>query len=98
MKTPEQIATELIDRIVMRGTIEFMGTHEHDRDDLWAAIATAAIEADRAQHNLLEAVANALRDRGLPEHAAYVAEWGDPDEIWAEFIGPMLDQIADVRL
>ena len=49
IKTPEQIAAELIDRIVTHGTIEFMGTHDHDANDLWAAIAVKAIEADRAQ-------------------------------------------------
>lgn len=84
MKTPEQIADELQQGAPWNAT---------ERD-----MMIAAIEDDRAQRfPLIEAVADALADRygDDDDTAAWVRDTDNEDDVWSEYIGPMLDDIRE---
>ena len=54
-----------------------------------------AIEADRAQRNLIECIAEALDDRGAKDAAQLVRDTDPDDDLWNNYVGPMLDSIED---
>lgn len=63
-----------------------------DRTDL-VDFAVVAIEADRRQHDLIAAVAEALDDRGAHRAAQLVRDTDPDDDLWRNYLGPMLDQL-----
>lgn len=105
MKTPTEIAAEIAD-------LPHIGAYTNSRsingDGFRRAIGVAAIEADRAQRDLYELIAEALDDRAenlhddeYPEHterrkrAAQRLRDQSADDAWCDFIGPMLDDMED---
>ena len=86
-KTPAEIAADVY------WTISDFPT-EPKGSDLRALMA-AAIEADRAQRNLIECIAEALDDRGAKDAAQFVRDTDPDDDLWNNYVGPMLDSIED---
>ena len=96
-KTPEQIAQATLDNHAIK-------PHWNRNGKQIAELIAEAIEADRAQRDLCELIAEALDEReGLSGDgeaakaaAAVRCEGGYEDVIWDCFIGPMLDQLERV--
>lgn len=81
MKTPEQIALDHVD---------------DDGSDLAKSMVStivSAIEADRAQRTLVDAVAEVLDDRGAASAAQLVRDTDPDDDLWNNYFGPMLDSL-----
>jgi hypothetical protein len=95
IKNPEQVAKEIL------GDTDTT-TMWSDRESGWVTIKSqiaAAIEADRAQRNLIECIAEALDDRGAEGAAQLVRDTDPDDDLWNNYVGPMLDEIeADYTL
>ena len=91
MRTPEQIAAEILGNT---DTTTMWSDHEGG----WVTIESqmvAAIEADRAQRNIIECIAEALDDRGAKDAAQLVRDTDPDDDLWNNYVGPMLDSIED---
>lgn len=58
-------------------------------------LVTASIELNRAQHNLIECIARALDNRGAKDAAQLVRDTDPDDDLWNNYVGPMLDSIED---
>lgn len=86
-KTPEQIADE-----VMCGEGKF---NFGPAEDVVIQMIRDAIETDRAQRNLIEYIAKALEDRGAEDAAQLVRDTDPDDDLWNNYVGPMLDSIED---
>lgn len=84
MKTPEQIATEVYGQEPGRGWA--VGSREI------VPMITTAIEADRRQHTIVTALAEALDDREHHVAAAWLRENEDDDAVWG-MVGNLLDEI-----
>lgn len=83
MKTPEQIALDHVD---------------DDGSDLAKSMVStivSAIEADRAQRTLVDVVAEVLDDRGSAAAAQLVRDTDPDDDLWNNYLGPMLDSLED---
>lgn len=90
MKTPEQIADEVFKAGMLK---------ESSIKDLMVR----SIEADRAQRDIYELIAEQLDERvetidGLEwgqraKRAAMAVRSGEHDDLWDRFIGPMLDRM-----
>ena len=83
---PDTDEIDLIDRIAAEA--EWGGGSLHD-------LMVAAIEADRAQRDLIECIAEALDDRGAKDAAQLVRDTDPDDDLWNNYVGPMLDSIED---
>lgn len=81
MKTPEQIAREHIDDDGSEMAVSMIDT------------TADAIRADRAQRTLVDAVAEALDDRGSHAAANLVRDTDPDDDLWNNYLGPMLDDL-----
>lgn len=88
MKNPYEIAQEKLP--------EFIGDSDtsdgFDRDDL-KDFAALVIETDRREHTLVDAVADALVERGAHAAAQLVRDTDPDDDLWNNYLGPMLDQL-----
>lgn len=84
MKTPEQIAEE-VDM-----PLSFFKLPVGEQLEAFAA---AAIEADRAQRDIIAQVAEVLDDRGAHAAAQLVRDTDPDDDLWNNYIGPMIDSI-----
>lgn len=78
--TPEQIAEKIL-------TDESLGT--------WKQRIVAAIKAEAAQHNLIDEVARVLDDRNAHAAAQLVRDTDPDDDLWKNYLGPMLDSLED---
>lgn len=101
MKTPHEIARETVNRIAAFDARMLTGRDAE-------LIAEKAIEADRAQRDIYELIAEALDDRVANDlyddeqtertkraAARFRGEDGGwEDDLWDKYIGPMLDQVA----
>lgn len=89
MKTPEQIASQVV--------------NDNTAPEEWspvlmsevAGLVAAGIEADRAQRNIIAQVAEVLDDRGAHAAAQLVRDTDPDDDLWNNYIGPMIDSIED---
>ncbi|MCI2958237.1 hypothetical protein MN032_11060 [Agromyces atrinae] len=59
------------------------------------AIVAAAIKIDRAERDLIEVVAEVLDDRGATDAAALVRDTDPADDLWNNYVGPMLDSLEE---
>lgn len=90
MKTPAEIANEIVNSINKDGSIKFAGlARVPNEDELTRAIVARAIEADRAQVTVLlrecirlhnDDASNPEYLRGQVEMAAYIIGYSDPGE------------------
>lgn len=78
--TPEQLTDKILED-------ESLGT--------WRERITAAIKAEAAQHNLIDEVARVLDDREAHAAAQLVRDTDPDDDLWSNYIGPMLDSLED---
>lgn len=82
MKTPEQIAETIpLPRVILPGKLQ--------------ELMVTAINADRAQRDLVALIAETLDDRGATDAADLVRDTDPDDDLWNNYIGPMLDSIED---
>lgn len=86
MKTPEQIAAEI--------QPEFPGHGINNHRNIRSMIATG-IKRDRAQRGIIAQVAEVLDDRGAHAAAQLVRDTDPDDDLWNNYIGPMIDSIED---
>ena len=90
MKTPEQIANEVCNAEPNDWAAAQWAMKP---EDVRASIV-AAIEADRAQRSpLIEAVAQVIEDRGSHAAAALIRDADPVDDLWNNYLGPMLDEL-----
>lgn len=61
----------------------------------WRSLIIDAIEADRAQRGIVAQVAEALDGRGATAAAQLVRDTDPDDDLWNNYIGPMIDSIED---
>lgn len=85
MKTPAQIAEQ-----VYRS--HHSQAAEACESEILAMIQTA-IEADREQRTLNDAVAEVLDQRGADKAAQLVRDTDPDDDLWNNYFGPMLDEL-----
>lgn len=57
------------------------------------ALVNTAVELDRAQRGLVEAVAEVLDDRDAHAAAQLVRDTDPDDDLWKNYFGPMLDEL-----
>lgn len=100
MKTPQQLADARLERQDHGQTTLFLGdksiyniSAEHAEEFREAMVV--AILADRAQRDesVAAAVAKALRDRGSEAAATWVEDPDNADEVWQNYLGPVVDEI-----
>lgn len=60
-----------------------------------AALVSKALEIDRKRRNLIEVVAEALDDRDAHAAAQLVRDTDPDDDLWKNYLGPMLDGLQD---
>src|SRR5699024_6464021 len=84
MKSPYQIAADMAYEYGL-GTA---GMHGVD-------LMESAIEADRAQRDIVALIAATLDDRGASDAADLVRDTDPDDDLWNDYIGPMLDELED---
>lgn len=100
MKTPEQIAEEYAYTVdAYQDSAEEVG-HPDGQPIIetfpqLAGIIERAIEADRAQRGIIEQIAECLDGRGAVAAAALVRDTDPDDDLWNNYIGPMIDSIED---
>lgn len=88
MKTPKQIAKS------WRGAFEVRdGDVQETSWSFIKGVIAEAIEADRAQRGIVALIAEAIDDRGSVEAAELVRDTDPDDDLWNNYIGPMLDSI-----
>lgn len=109
MKTPEQItvakaaAQSVIDANDLEqedgenplAALGWAMGGQMEYEDALIQFAAAAIEADRAQRGIIAQVAEVLDDRGATAAAQLVRDTDPDDDLWNNYIGPMLDSIED---
>ena len=98
MKTPEQIADETMEAFTIidaEPELDILGDVEECSVSYISEQIAAAIRADRAQRNLIECIAEALDDRGAEDAAQLVRDTDPDDDLWNNYVGPMLDSIED---
>lgn len=66
-----------------------------DYASVMQAMMVAAIEADRAQRGIIAEVVEVLDDRGAHAAAQLVRDTDPDDDLWNNYIGPMIDSIED---
>lgn len=54
-----------------------------------------AIEIDRAQRGIIAQIVGVLDDRGAHAAAQLVCDTDPDDDLWNNYIGPMIDSIED---
>lgn len=91
-KTPEQIAHETLDANLHMSNPDLRGGY--DEADVLRLII-AAIEADRAQRDIPAQIAGILDGRGARSAAQLVRDTDPDDDLWNNYIGPMIDSIED---
>lgn len=91
MKTPEQIAADLWLHVEAGNLLPY---DDIDQDQ-FTPVVIAAIEADRAQRGIIAQVAEVLDDRGAHAAAQLVRDTDPDDDLWNNYIGPMIDSIED---
>ena len=89
MKTPAEIARDTY------WTLSDSLLPDSPTGDDYRRVMRLAIEADRAQRNLIECIAEALDDRGAKDAAQLVRDTDPDDDLWNNYVGPMLDSIED---
>lgn len=65
-----------------------------DRDDM-RSFAWIAIERDRRQRGLVEVVAEVLEERSAHSAAELVRDTDPQDDLWNNYLGPMLDGLQE---
>lgn len=89
VNTPEQIT-----RIVMVSPETSINWDAYCPDaEQVQDIAIRAIEADRTQRGLIELVAEALDERNAGTAAQLVRDTDPDDDLWNNYLGPMLDSL-----
>lgn len=88
MKTPEQIAADAF------AAHDLESIRESSTEEVFQMI-TEAIEADRAQRNIIAQVAEVLDDRGAHAAAQLVRDTDPDDDLWNNYVGPMIDSVED---
>ncbi|MGO2150846.1 MAG: hypothetical protein ACTH32_06550 [Microbacterium gubbeenense] len=101
MKTPEQLAGEQMEAFTIApdSNYDIGGNDARDVEECSADYIrdriVEAIEADRAQRDLVALIAETLDDRGATDAADLVRDTDPDDDLWNNYIGPMLDSIED---
>lgn len=89
-KTPEQIADDVLAEDARSNWGMAIPNRVKVRN-----LLVAAIEADRAQRTLIDAVADALDGRGATAAAQLVRDTDPEDDLWNNYLGPMLDALEE---
>lgn len=53
------------------------------------------VELDRRQRDLVEVISEALDDRGAQQAARLVRDTDPQDDLWNNYLGPILDSLED---
>lgn len=85
MKTPTDLAREVFDEHHSQLALAA-------ENEILAMIASA-VDRDRDQRGLVEAVAEVLDDRGATTAAQLVRDTDPDDDLWNNYLGPMLDDL-----
>lgn len=71
-------------------------------EDAIKGLVNEAIEFERHKHppftkppTLVDAVADAIADRGKPDVAEYIRDTDPDDDLWNNYLGPMLDSLQE---
>lgn len=103
IKTPEQIATDAMDRHLDPENSGLYGPDLETTTEVVQTLIVSAIEADRAQRDLYELIAEQLDERASLEaddaevasRAASEIRSDLHDDIWSSYVGPMLDELQE---
>lgn len=88
----EVIATNYDDADSADALRALLSTRSLNADDVHSLIS-AVIELDRAQRTLVDAVAEAIADRGSLAAAQLIRDTDPDDDLWSNYLGPMLDRL-----
>jgi hypothetical protein len=88
MKTAEQIAEEVLKSHSMRD--HWVRTTGQIR-----AFLVEAVELARSDYSMIDSIASVLDDRDAPEAAALVRDTDPDDDLWNNYVGPMIDEIQE---
>lgn len=58
-------------------------------------LARYTVELDRRQRDLVEVVSEALDERGAQQAARLVRDTDPQDDLWNNYLGPMLDSLEE---
>lgn len=92
-KTPEQIAHEVMLQCRRRSWCSRFNFGP--AGDIVIQMIRDAIEADRAQRDIVAQIAEILDARGADAAAALVRDTDPDDDLWNNYIGPMIDGIEN---